>query len=165
MYWLFVLFRGLVGIGEASYNAISATLISDLFVKSERTLMFSIYYFAIPVGSGLGYVLGSSVDKGAKSLGAGDESWRWALRVTPACGLLCTIAIMVLIREPKRGEREGSIISSNTSFFTDLMEIFKTPSYALLTFGVTGTSFVAGALAWWAPDLVYNNRQSHWAVI
>nr|XP_035954345.1 protein spinster homolog 2-like [Halichoerus grypus] len=73
-FWLLVLSRGLVGIGEASYSTIAPTIIGDLFTKNTRTLMLSVFYFAIPLGSGLGYITGSSVKQAA-----GD--WHWALRV------------------------------------------------------------------------------------
>lgn len=45
-----MLFRGLVGIGEASYSTIAPTLISDMFVDSVRSKMLALFYFAIPVG-------------------------------------------------------------------------------------------------------------------
>ncbi|TFK12841.1 mRNA-capping enzyme [Platysternon megacephalum] len=50
-FWLLVLSRGLVGIGEASYSTIAPTIIGDLFTKNTRTLMLSVFYFAIPLGS------------------------------------------------------------------------------------------------------------------
>lgn len=46
----FLLFRALVGIGEASYSTIAPTIISDLFVKDVRSKMLALFYFAIPVG-------------------------------------------------------------------------------------------------------------------
>lgn len=46
----FLLFRALVGIGEASYSTIAPTIISDLFVKNMRSKMLAVFYFAIPVG-------------------------------------------------------------------------------------------------------------------
>ncbi|MGH0123796.1 UNVERIFIED_CONTAM: hypothetical protein FKN15_066836 [Acipenser sinensis] len=49
-YWLFVLSRGLVGIGESSYSSISPTIIGDLFTNNTRTMMLSVFYFAIPLG-------------------------------------------------------------------------------------------------------------------
>ncbi|CAK9812213.1 Protein spinster [Anthophora quadrimaculata] len=52
----FLLFRALVGIGEASYSTIAPTIISDLFVEDVRSQMLALFYFAIPVGSGLGYI-------------------------------------------------------------------------------------------------------------
>lgn len=50
----FLIFRGLVGIGEASYSTIAPTIISDLFVHDVRSKMLAFFYFAIPVGSGMG---------------------------------------------------------------------------------------------------------------
>ncbi|XP_068920213.1 protein spinster homolog 1 isoform X4 [Petaurus breviceps papuanus] len=72
-FWLLLFTRGLVGVGEASYSTIAPTLIADLFVADQRSRMLSVFYFAIPVGSGLGYIAGSKV----KDV-AGD--WHWALR-------------------------------------------------------------------------------------
>lgn len=50
----FIAFRALVGVGEASYSTIAPTLISDMFVHDMRSKMLAVFYFAIPVGSGLG---------------------------------------------------------------------------------------------------------------
>uniref|UniRef100_A0A3Q4GZM9 SPNS lysolipid transporter 2, sphingosine-1-phosphate n=1 Tax=Neolamprologus brichardi TaxID=32507 RepID=A0A3Q4GZM9_NEOBR len=49
-FWLFVLSRGLVGIGESSYSSISPTIIGDLFTSNTRTMMLSVFYLAIPLG-------------------------------------------------------------------------------------------------------------------
>ena len=57
-FWAFLLFRGLVGVGEASYTTVAPTIIADLFSNQLRTNMLTIFYFAIPVGSGLGYIVG-----------------------------------------------------------------------------------------------------------
>ena len=50
----FITFRALVGIGEASYSTSAPTIISDMFVNDIRSKMLAMFYFAIPVGSGLG---------------------------------------------------------------------------------------------------------------
>ena len=57
-FWAFVFFRALVGIGEASYSTIAPAIISDLFTKDTRSRVLALFYFAIPVGTGLGYILG-----------------------------------------------------------------------------------------------------------
>lgn len=108
----FVAFRALVGIGEASYSTIAPTIISDLFLKDLRSKMLAIFYFAIPVGSGLGYIIGAQT---ASLMG----DWRYALRVTPILGLIAIIALY-LIKEPARGECEGSHNMETTSYKEDL---------------------------------------------
>ncbi|CAH2319874.1 spinster homolog 1 [Pelobates cultripes] len=75
-YWLLLITRGLVGVGQASYSTIAPTLIADLFLHDERSRMLSFFYLATPVGCGLGYIAGSKVS----SVAGGD--WHWALRVS-----------------------------------------------------------------------------------
>uniref|UniRef100_A0A674ARF6 SPNS lysolipid transporter 3, sphingosine-1-phosphate (putative) n=1 Tax=Salmo trutta TaxID=8032 RepID=A0A674ARF6_SALTR len=84
-FWLLVLLRALVGTGEASYSTIAPTIIGDLFSGAKRTVMISAFYIFIPVGSGLGYIIGSSV-----ASATGD--WRWALRVMNA---VCLISLFI----------------------------------------------------------------------
>ncbi len=57
-FWAFLFFRALVGIGEASYSTIAPAIISDLFTKDSRSRVLALFYFAIPVGTGLGYIIG-----------------------------------------------------------------------------------------------------------
>jgi MFS transporter, Spinster family, sphingosine-1-phosphate transporter len=47
---IFLLLRGIVGIGEASYAVIAPTLIADMFAGKTRSRIFMFFYFAIPVG-------------------------------------------------------------------------------------------------------------------
>src|SRR3954467_7435472 len=54
-----LIFRVLVGLGEASFGTISPGWIADLFTPKKRNMAISIFYLAIPVGSALGYALGS----------------------------------------------------------------------------------------------------------
>lgn len=111
-YGWFLTFRALVGIGEASYSTIAPTIISDMFVDELRSKMLAMFYFAIPVGSGLGYIVGSET---AQAFG----SWRYALRVTPILGLIAVVLIF-LTREPERGQSEGSHNMATTSYKEDL---------------------------------------------
>ncbi|XP_067632578.1 protein spinster isoform X1 [Eurosta solidaginis] len=143
----FIAFRALVGIGEASYSTIAPTIISDLFVHDMRSKMLALFYFAIPVGSGLGYIVGSETARFAKN-------WRWALRVTPGLGIIA-VALILLTKEPKRGESEGSHDLEPTSYTEDIKDLVKNRSFMLSTGGFTCVAFVTGALAWWGPKFIY----------
>ncbi|RUS73015.1 hypothetical protein EGW08_019221 [Elysia chlorotica] len=152
-YYGFVLLRAMVGIGEASYSTIAPTIIADLFAKDLRTQALMIFYFAIPVGSGLGYIVGSNV---ADLLG----SWQWALRVTPGLGVLCVVLIIFVSVEPQRGMSEGHKVHlSNTSVKTDLKELATNKSFVLSTVGFTCVAFVTGALAFLAPTFMTYSTQ------
>lgn len=49
-YSVFLLMRGLLGIGQAGFSTVAPTIIADLFVDTTRTTALSVFYFAIPVG-------------------------------------------------------------------------------------------------------------------
>ena len=117
---MFLLIRCLVGIGEASYSCVAPTLIGDLFTNSMRTTMLAIFYLAVPVGSGLGYIVGSNIANAS-------NDWRWALRFTPPIGLICVVLLAILVKEPKRGgaESSGRLNDKNTSLLEDLIYLVK----------------------------------------
>ena len=141
---LFLSCRAMIGIGEASYSTIAPTLISDMFVGDLRSKMLALFYFAIPVGSGLGYIVGSET---AKAMG----SWHWGLRVTPGLGVAAVLLIIFLVNEPPRGASDGHGGLEAGSYKEDLTNLAGNPTYILTTFGFTCVTFCTGALAWWGP--------------
>ncbi|XP_074198645.1 sphingosine-1-phosphate transporter SPNS2 isoform X3 [Camelus bactrianus] len=145
-FWLLVLSRGLVGIGEASYSTIAPTIIGDLFTKNTRTLMLSVFYFAIPLGSGLGYITGSSVKQAA-----GD--WHWALRVSPILGMITGTLILFLVPATKRGHADqlGGQLKARTSWLRDMKALIRNRSYVFSSLATSAVSFATGALGMWIP--------------
>src|SRR3954470_14516486 len=61
------LWRGLLGVGEASYGVIAPALLADLFPAKDRGRVMGLYYLALPLGGALGYGIGGSVA----------ERWGW----------------------------------------------------------------------------------------
>ncbi|CAF0942773.1 unnamed protein product, partial [Adineta ricciae] len=74
LFVVFLILRGLVGVGEASYSCVAPTIIADMYRHDMRTLMLAIFNIAIPLGgsvndfnlsiisnrllcSGLGYIV------------------------------------------------------------------------------------------------------------
>merc|ERR550534_231737 len=109
--------------------------------------MLTIFYFAIPVGSGLGYIVGSQVKI------AMDE-WQWALRVTPTLGLISVGLLLFCVREPQRGESDGGRhLHASSSWLLDVKSLIRIKTYMLSTLGLTAVSFVAGAIGHWTPHL------------
>ncbi|XP_029076289.1 protein spinster homolog 1 isoform X7 [Monodon monoceros] len=127
---------------------------SGLIQTDQRSRMLSVFYFAIPVGSGLGYIAGSKV----KDV-AGD--WHWALRVTPGLGVLAVLLLFLVVREPPRGavERHSHSPPLNpTSWWEDLRALARNPSFILSSLGFTAVAFVTGSLALWAPAFLLRSR-------
>ncbi|XP_053663898.1 protein spinster [Anopheles marshallii] len=143
----FITFRALVGIGEASYSTIAPTIISDLFVGEMRSRMLALFYFAIPVGSGCGYIVGAKM---ASLM----NSWVWSLRVTPVLGAIA-VALIIMLRDPQRGQSEGTHHMQATSYKADIAAIIRNHSFMLSTAGFTCVAFVTGALAWWGPKFIH----------
>eukprot|EP00096_Caligus_rogercresseyi_P008223 TRINITY_DN26710_c0_g1_i1.p1 TRINITY_DN26710_c0_g1~~TRINITY_DN26710_c0_g1_i1.p1 ORF type:complete len:467 (+),score=76.24 TRINITY_DN26710_c0_g1_i1:30-1430(+) len=149
-YTSFLLCRTAVGFGEAGFSTIAPTVIGDLFSNELRSVVLAGFYFAIPVGSGLGYIVGDKVGQLA-----GD--WRWGLRVTPVLTLIGILLMFFFLLDPERGTTEGvktSKTKSNTSILDDLKYLLKNKSYILVTIAYTFLTFATGALTWWGPLLV-----------
>ena len=134
----------MVGIAEASYSTTAPTMVSDLFVSDLRSKMLALFYSAIPVGSGLGYIVGSET---AKAMG----SWHWWLSVTPGLGVVAVLLIIFLVTEPPRGASDGHGDHKAGSYRKDLADLAGNPTYVLTTFGFTCVIFYTGALPWWGP--------------
>ncbi|XP_054482172.1 protein spinster homolog 3 [Anoplopoma fimbria] len=148
-FWLLMLLRAMVGIGEASYSTIAPTIIGDLFVGTQRSIMICVFYIFIPVGSGLGYITGAGV-------AALTGDWRWALRITPILGVVGLVLLVFLCPNPPRGaaETQGEGVTGRSSYREDIKYLLKNKSYVWSTFGVTATAFLTGALAFWMPTFL-----------
>ncbi|CAI2355869.1 unnamed protein product [Caenorhabditis sp. 36 PRJEB53466] len=148
---VFLVFRSLVGIGEASYVNICPTMISDMFTTDKRTRVYMFFYLAVPVGSGLGYIISSNVASVTKS-------WQWGVRVTGIGGLAALIALLFLVYEPERGaaERaEGKVsVRQSTSYLKDMKILLRCPTYVVTTLAYTALVFVSGTLTWWMPTII-----------
>ncbi|KAM3930961.1 protein spinster homolog 1-like [Leptodactylus fuscus] len=155
-YFLLLLaMRALVGVGEASFSTVAPSVIADLFVADQRSRMFSIFYLTIPVGCGLGYIIGSKV------VSAAGGDWHWAFRVTPGLGVIAVLLLLIFMKEPPRGAADGKnknkSVSSN-NWISDVKKLFKNRSFLFSTLGCATVAFVAGAIGLWAPSFLTRAR-------
>ena len=89
----------------------------DLCIGDTRSNFLILYFLAIPAGSGMGFIVASSV---ANATG----DWRWGLRVTPILGIIAILLMIFVVQEPKRGESEGSQLEP-TSYWEDVKYLAK----------------------------------------
>ncbi|CAO4374425.1 unnamed protein product [Caenorhabditis nigoni] len=160
-FWLFLVLRSFVGIGEASYSNVAPSLISDMFNGQKRSTVFMIFYFAIPVGSGLGFIVGSNV---ATLTG----HWQWGIRVSAIAGFIVMIALVLFTYEPERGaadrangDAKDTVVTTNTTYLEDLVILLKTPTLVACTWGYTALVFVSGTLSWWEPTVIQHLTAWH----
>lgn len=60
-FWSILLFRMLVGVGEASFISLAAPFIDDNAPTDQKTAWLSVFYMCIPTGIAIGYVYGGLV--------------------------------------------------------------------------------------------------------
>jgi MFS family permease len=156
-FFMLLLTRCFVGIGEAAYGPVAPAVISDFYPVAKRGQVLAWFYMAIPVGSALGYVLGgavsgSSIGKlGAEWFGFQAESWRWAFYLVVIPGLILG-ACSFFMKEPPRGQADQAPASSARRVaWHDYLVLIKTPSYVLCTLGMTAMTFAIGGIGFWMP--------------
>ncbi|XP_032902282.1 protein spinster homolog 1-like [Amblyraja radiata] len=152
-FWLLILCLSVVGIGQAIYSTIAPTIIADLFTDAKRTWALSFFYIAIPVGSGLGYILGSAMFQLTCD-------WHWALRVTPCLCFVALFLLTFLVPDLPRGAAENHTDSllSRTSWLQDLKYLVTNWSFMLSSFGAAAVIFTTGVLGLWGPIYLYRAR-------
>ncbi len=144
-----MLFRVLVGFGEASFGTISPSWIADLFPRTRRNNAISVFYLAIPVGSALGYVIGGTV--------AAHFGWRAAFLWVGYPGLALA-ALLFLLGEPRRGaaDEPASAGSSDAERgWRAYAALVRFPRYVLVVAGYAAQTFALGGFAAWAPVFLY----------
>lgn len=142
-----LLFRALVGFGEASFGTISPGWIADLFGPARRNLAISVFYMAIPVGSALGYIIGGSI--------AAHWGWRAAFLAAGYPGLLLA-GLLFLLREPRRGESDPEqVLSAREVGWKGFLALLKYPRYLLVIAGYIAQAFAMGGFQFWAPSFLY----------
>jgi MFS family permease len=147
-YWVLLLTRAFIGIGEAAYGPSAPTLISDLYPVEKRGRKMAWFYMAIPVGSALGYLLGGVV--------ATYWHWRWAFYLSVPPGIALGIAAL-LMSDPKRGSSDAAVPSHNARW-SDYLVLARTPSYVINTVAMAAMTFALGGMAFWMPTYISEFR-------
>ncbi|VVS97616.1 spinster family MFS transporter [Erythrobacter sp. EC-HK427] len=148
-FWHIFLARLGVGIGEAGGVAPSYALIGDYFPSEQRATALSVYSLGIPIGSGLGVLLGGYI--------AATVDWRTAFFTVGLLGVLIVPVFKILVRDkakpvvsvdnpaplpvqPKLAETAG-ILARKRSFW-------------FLSFGAAMSSMLGYGIAFWLPSLL-----------
>lgn len=148
-YWILLITRIFVGVGEAAYGPVAPTIISDLYPITSRGKVMSWFYMAIPVGSALGYTLGGIADA---MLG-----WRWGFYLVVPPGVLLGL-LCFWMKEPPRGD--GQVSAGRRIRLADYLELARNPSYIWNTAAMTAMTFAIGGIATWMPHYIVEYRHA-----
>lgn len=98
-----------VGIGEAGGSPPSHSMISDFYGKDERAGALGVYSLGIPLGIMAAYFLTAAL------LGADPNTvnWRRIFIILGITGIILSIIVRIVIREPQRGAMESSVKPSS----------------------------------------------------
>lgn len=138
-FFLLLLSRVGVGVGEASYATISPAYIRDRLqddLKVNRAM--SLFYLAIPIGAAMGYMFGGYM--------AHHYNWRWAFYLGAIPGFVLTFFIISMIEVPRGQSTQNSVKLADS-----IKSLWSNRLYRYIVIGYTAHTFGLGGFAAWAP--------------
>jgi predicted MFS family arabinose efflux permease len=143
-FWQLFLFRLGVGLGEAGGVAPSYALIADRFPPAKRGKALGIFSLGVPIGLGLGAILGSWI--------AQNFDWRTAFIAMGVAGLVLAPIFKFVVRDPPR--EAGATTPTLAGLFATFPLVARKPSFWLLAFGASLSSLVGYGLATWVASIL-----------
>ena len=149
--------RMTVGVGEAGGAPPSYSIISDYFPKKQRGVALAIFSLGVPLGQAAAVAFGVPI--------AEAFSWNVAFYSLGAMGVLAAIALILLVREPKRGAKEAidihmaeapavALSEEKAQLFPTMREFFGRPSMLFTALSCGSAAFVTyGVLNFTVPLL------------
>lgn len=155
-----ILFRSLVGVGEASFATVASPMITDFYPGPQRNRAFTIFGLSAPVGAAIGFGIGSM-------LGA-HLGWRYAFFVCGFPGVMVAFTVL-LLNDPPMGindseelnddadtesESESSENEAPRKWFHEEKQLLGNKYFFLATMGSVAIQFALGGLTEWYPTFL-----------
>eukprot|EP00762_Andalucia_godoyi_P002245 ANDGO_07587.mRNA.1 putative sphingolipid transporter spinster homolog 3 len=184
-FYLFIIGRSIVGVGEAGFCGLAPTIIDNVAPVKQRTTWLSIFFAAIPCGYALGYVGG----------GVFSSYSNWRLVFVMESFLMLPFAIMCVFIPKNRSERKKKTASvehttsesaplvadsnragavakpqsadeeenhsvkekrfEDYTLWTALKTLFTNPVFMYNSFGYAALTGCLGAYAFWLPYFIH----------
>jgi predicted MFS family arabinose efflux permease len=128
-------------VGEAGGVPPSYAIISDYFPPGRRGTALSIFNLGPPIGQALGVAFGASI--------AVVFSWRHAFLFLGAVGIVTAIAVVLIVREPRRGGLDrvpNQLEQRKEGFWPTVTMFFSRPTLVLAALGSGATQFITYGL-------------------
>jgi predicted MFS family arabinose efflux permease len=139
-----------VGIGEAGGSPPSHSMISDYFPLNNRGTALSFYSMGIYIGILFGFAAGGWI---AENFG-----WRNAFFVIGIPGILYAVAVLWVVKEPRRGQYDQAAALAQSSLSETLARLRSRPTFWYLSVGCAFTSFVAYGNGNFMPSFLMRNH-------
>jgi len=149
--WQLTLCRALGGLGEAFYFPAAMSLISDYHTGTTRSRAMSLHQSSVYAGT-----IGGGACAGwlAEHFG-----WRPMFTGFGLAGVLVSVLLLGLLREPNRGAAEGQLEAKSARpsrpIVTVVVDLLTNRTVVLLILAFIGANFVAMVFLTWMPAYLH----------
>lgn len=144
-----LIWRGLTGFGEASYQSLAPSWLADLYRPKWRNLVFSLYMLRNKVGAALAFGIGGWL--------AARYGWQTAFIVSGCPGLVLAL-LLLLVHEPRPGASDGAIQRAAPLSFRQGLTVFRHPGFVLHCTALT-LFFIGMSTQMWVPSYMTRTFQ------
>ena len=134
-----------VGVGEAGCTPAAHSLISDSVPAEKRSSAIAFYGLGVPIGSLLGLIIGGIVND--------LYGWRVALMLVGAPGLLLTLVVLLVMREPRHSRTAEAAASAaalvRLSTGEAMRDIFASRAFIYILIASSVVAFLGYGKALW----------------
>ncbi|MEL0167388.1 MAG: MFS transporter [Pseudomonadaceae bacterium] len=134
-FWILLICRVGVGIGEAGCTPPANSLIADYFIPRERSQALGFYAMGVTLGTMFANLIGGWVTD--------MFDWRTAFFVVGLPGLLVAIVFKLTVKEPPRGYTDPPVTEKKerANLKEAIHELMGKPAFWLMTAGATIAAF------------------------
>ena len=134
-FWILLMCRVGVGIGEAGCTPPANSLIADSYAPRDRSQALGVYAMGVTLGTMFANLIGGWVTDAF--------DWRTAFFVVGLPGLLLAVVFKLTVKEPPRGYTDptGTQSKEQVTFGEAISELTTKPAFWLMTGGATVAAF------------------------
>jgi predicted MFS family arabinose efflux permease len=143
---MLIIFRTLVGVGEAGVNPASQSMVADYYPPHQRSLAMSVLTAGGNLGMIFGFLAGGLVSQA--------YGWRAAFFVVGMPGVLLGFALLLFLKEPRRGGADSKATSANpanANIKESVRTMFASPILRQLLAASTVSGMVTYGVLQWLP--------------
>lgn len=138
-----------VAVGEAGGSPPSYSIISDYVPKERRATALAVYSLGVPAGTTIGAALGGWI--------GAEYGWRAAFIFIGAIGLAYALVILLLIREPRRGQFDAAPAKA-VPIKETLLKFAVDPTLRFTALAAALSAFVGYGMLSWTPALLMRTK-------
>lgn len=150
-FWQLALTRFGVGAGEAGGTAPSLSIIADYYPRERRALVIGLFTCNGPFGVFVGAAFGGWA--------ASTVGWRTAFLIMGIVGIIVALLLMLLVREPARGQMDTNQPADDVLPFSQSLAMFiRRPSLRIVMIASGLAAFVSYGMLNWIPAFLMRTQ-------